>query len=76
LACSGSSNTSAAAPSAITKPSRFFENGREAFVGSSFFEESAESSEKRISVSSLIEPSVPIASAAGASPRRIASTPS
>ena len=38
--------------------------------------DSADSSEKRISASGLIEPSVPMHSAASVSPRRIASTPS
>ena len=38
--------------------------------------DSADSSEKRISASGLIEPSVPMQSAASVSPRRIASTPS
>ena len=75
-ACSRLSSTSAAAPSAITKPSRFLENGFAAAVGGSFAVESAERSEKRISVSALIDPSVPMHSAASASPRRIASTPS
>ena len=60
----------------MTKPSRFLENGFDAFSGSSFLVESAESSEKRISASSWIEPSVATASAALQLPRRIASTPS
>lgn len=60
----------------MTKPSRFFENGFEAPSGGSFWVESAESSEKRISDSGFTEPSVPMHSAASISPRRIASTPS
>ena len=60
----------------MTKPSRFLEKGFEAPSGFSFWVESAESSEKRISDSGLTEPSVPMQSAASVSPRRIASTPS
>jgi hypothetical protein len=48
----------------------------DADCGGSFLVESADSSEKRISASSWIEPSVPMASAAGCEPRLIASTPS
>ena len=44
--------------------------------GGSFWVESAERSEKRISDSGFTEPSVPMHSAASVSPRRIASTPS
>lgn len=57
----------------MTKPSRFLENGRDAFSGVSFWVESAESSEKRIIVSGFIEPSAATTSAASLSPRRIAS---
>src|SRR6202166_1146253 len=60
----------------MTKPSRFLENGRDADSGLSLLVDSAESSEKRIKASGLIEPSVPMQSAASVSPRRIASTPS
>src|SRR5882672_10573963 len=60
----------------MTKPSRFFENGLEAACGELFCVDSADSSEKRTSASGLTEPSVPTHSAALASPRRIASTPS
>ena len=60
----------------MTKPSRFFENGFEAACGGSFCVDSADSSENRTSASGLTEPSVPTHSAASASPRRIASTPS
>ena len=60
----------------MTKPSRFLENGRAAPCGVSLLVDSAESSEKRITASGLIEPSVPMQSAASVSPRRIASTPS
>jgi hypothetical protein len=48
----------------MTKPSRFLENGLAAARGGSFEVDSAESSEKRISDSGLIEPSVPMQSAA------------
>ena len=75
-ACARLSSTSAPAPSAITKPSRFFENGCDAPDGGSFEVDSAERSEKRISDSALTDPSVPMHSAASVSPRRIASTPS
>src|SRR5207247_2813338 len=68
--------TSAAAPSAMTKPSRFFENGFAAPCGGSFAVDKADNSEKRIKHSGLTEPSVPAHSAASASPRRIASMPS
>ena len=60
----------------MTKPSRFLANGLAAPCGLSLLVDSAESSEKRITASGLIEPSVPMQSAASASPRRIASTPS
>ena len=61
----------------MTKPSRFLEKGFAAFCGWSLLAvESAESSEKRINDSGVIEPSVPMQSAASVSPRRIASTPS
>src|SRR5882724_6978549 len=60
----------------MTKPSRFLENGLAAACGGSFAVDSADNSEKRISDSALTEPSVPMQSAASASPRRIASTPS
>src|SRR5713226_4736920 len=60
----------------MTKPSRFLANGRDAARGSSLLVDSADSKEKRISDSGLIEPSVPMQSAASVSPRRIASTPS
>ena len=59
----------------MTKPSRFFENGLAAPSGGSFWVDSAESSEKRISASAWIEPSVPMHKAAWVSPRLIASTP-
>ena len=74
-AASAFSSTSAAAPSPMTKPSRFFEKGFEAASGGSFWVDSAESSENRISDSGCTEPSVPMHSAASVSPRRIASTP-
>ena len=73
---SSDSSTSAADPSASTKPSRSRENGLEAFSGWSLLVDSAESSEKRISASAVAEPSAPIDSARSHSPRRIASTPS
>ena len=60
----------------MTKPSRFLENGFAAPSGGSFWVDSADRSEKRIRDSGLTEPSVPMQSAASASPRRIASTPS
>src|SRR5690242_11377969 len=60
----------------MTKPSRFFENGLAASCGGSFAVDSADKSENRIKDSGLTEPSVPTQSAASASPRRIASTPS
>src|SRR5882757_11521653 len=60
----------------MMKPSRVLENGRDAPLGLSLLVDSADSSEKRIKVSGLIEPSVPMHSAASVSPRRIASTPS
>ena len=60
----------------MTKPSRFLAKGLAACAGGSLEVESADSSEKRMSDSGLIEPSEPMQSAALASPRRIASTPS
>src|SRR5215469_1094638 len=60
----------------MTKPSRFLENGLEAPCGGSLDIDSAESSEKRIRLSTLTEPSVATHSAASVSPRRIASKPS
>ena len=60
----------------MTKPSRFLANGLAAAFGLSLLVDSADSSEKRITASGLIEPSVPMQSAASVSPRRIASTPS
>src|SRR5581483_1608698 len=62
--------------SAMTKPSRFLENGFEAACGGMFWVERADSSEKRISASGLTEPSVATQSAASVSPRLMASTPS
>ncbi len=76
LAASALSSTSAAPPSPMTNPSRFFENGFEAVSGLSFCVDRADSSEKRTSNSGFTEPSVPMQSAASVSPRRIASTPS
>src|SRR6478735_2225945 len=76
LAWARLSSTSAPAPSAITKPSRFLENGLAARCGGLLEVDSADRSEKRISASGLIEPSVATQSAAPVSPRRIASTPS
>ena len=75
-ACSRLSSTSAAAPSLITKPSRVFSKGRAARDGSSLRVDRAESREKRISASGCTVPSAPMHSAASASPRWIASTPS
>ena len=75
-AASSDSSTSAAPPSASTKPSRSRENGFDAFSGGSLWVDSADSSEKRISASSVAEPSAPIEMARSHSPRRIASTPS
>ena len=49
MACSRLSSTSAAAPSAMTNPSRFFENGLAAACGGSFAVDSADRSEKRTS---------------------------
>src|ERR1700756_4101335 len=60
----------------MTNPSRFFENGFDAPFGGAFWVDSADNSENRTRVSTLTEPSVPTQSAASASPRRIASTPS
>src|SRR5947209_12411593 len=60
----------------MTKPSRFFEKGRAAAEGVSLLVDRADNNEKRISASALIEPSVPMHSAASVSPRRMASTPS
>src|SRR6476469_172436 len=60
----------------MTKPSRFLANGFAADSGGLFDVESTDNSEKRINASGLTEPSVPMQSAASASPRRIASTPS
>ncbi|MOA12280.1 hypothetical protein D3C78_1322610 [compost metagenome] len=51
-------------------------NGLEAFSGGSFWVESADSNEKRISASALTEPSVATVSARSVRPWRIASTPS
>ena len=76
FAASSDSSTSAAPPSASTKPSRSRENGFDAFCGGSFCVDSADSSEKRITASSVAEPSAPIEMARSHSPRRIASTPS
>ena len=76
LAASRLSSTSAPAPSAITKPSRFLANGFAAACGGSLWVDSAESSEKRISASGLTDASAATHSAASVSPRRIASTPS
>src|ERR1700737_1856868 len=75
VAASRLSSTSAPAPSAITKPSRFFENGFTALRGGAFWVESADSNENRIKASGLTEPAVATQSAASASPLRIASTP-
>src|SRR5207248_7415071 len=69
-------STSAAAPSAMTKPSRFFENGLAAASGTSFAVDRADSKEKRIRDSAVIDPSAPTHNAASVSPLRIASTPS
>src|SRR5262249_47541998 len=63
-------------PSAMTKPSRFLENGFDAASGGSFCTVRADSSENRIRLSGLTEPSVATHSAASVSPRRIASRPS
>jgi hypothetical protein len=52
------------------------EKGFAAACGGSLAVDSADKSEKRISDSAFTEPSVPMQSAASASPRRIASTPS
>ena len=60
----------------MTKPSRSLLNGRAAACGGSLRVDSADSSENRIRLSGFTEASVPITSAASASPRRIASTPS
>ncbi len=65
-ALSSDSSTSAAEPSARTKPSRSLENGLEAFSGMSLLVDSADSSEKRISASAVAEPSAPIDSARSA----------
>ena len=51
------------APSAMTKPSRSLEKGLDAFSGGSFWVDSADSSEKRISASAVTEPSAPMESA-------------
>ncbi len=75
-AASAFSSTSAAAPSPMTKPSRFLEKGFAAPSGGSFCVDRADRSEKRISDSGFTDPSVPIESTASASPRRMASTPS
>jgi hypothetical protein len=75
-ALSSDSMTKAPAPSAMTKPSRSLEKGLEAFSGTSFWVDSADSSEKRTSASAVTEPSVPTEMTRSASPRRIASTPS
>src|SRR5438045_3061037 len=76
VAASRLSSTSAPAPSAMTKPSRFLAKGFAACSGGSLEVDSADNSENRISDSGLIEPSEPMHSAALVSPRRIASTPS
>ena len=60
----------------MTKPSRFFANGRTAACGGSLWVESAESNENRTNASGFTDPSVATHSAASASPRRMASTPS
>src|SRR6185437_8723191 len=60
----------------MTKPSRFLAKGRAAPCGLSLLVDSADKSEKRTTDSGLIDPSVPMQSAASLSPRRIASTPS
>src|SRR5260370_41183307 len=61
----------AAAPSAMTKPSRFLENGLAAACGGAFAVDSADNSEKRIRHSALTEPSVPMQSACSTSARWI-----
>src|SRR3954452_2592898 len=76
VAASRLSSTRAPAPSAMTKPSRFLAKGFDAWAGGSLDVDKADNSENRISDSGLIEPSEPMHSAAFASPRRIASTPS
>src|SRR5665213_1398555 len=68
-------NASVISPQPSSTP-RFFENGLAAASGTSLLVDNAESSEKRIKASGLIEPSVPAQIAASVSPRRIASTPS
>src|SRR3974390_1068713 len=75
LAYSYLSNPTGPAPSATTKPSRFLENGLDAVCGTSLAVESADNSEKRMTISGLIEPSVPMHRAVSVSPRRMASTP-
>src|SRR5262249_5802734 len=59
----------------MTKPSRFLENGFAAACGGAFAVDKADNREKRVRHSALTEPSVPMQSAASASPRRVASTP-
>src|SRR5882724_6220059 len=76
LACSRLSSTRAPAPSAMTNPSRFFENGFAAAAGCSFDIDRADNNENRIKDSALTDPSAPIQRATSDSPRRIASTPS
>src|SRR5262245_49956266 len=60
----------------MTQPSRLLENGFGAACGGPIAAARADKSEQRISDSALTEPSVPMQSAALASPRPIASTPS
>src|SRR5262245_52907877 len=60
----------------MTKPSRFLENGLAAARGGAVGVDRPDNSERRMRHSALTEPSVPMQSAASASPRRIASTPS
>src|SRR5262249_3562169 len=70
------SSTMAPAPSAMTKPSRFLENGRAAPCGGSFVVERGGRGGDRINDSGLTGPSGPIASAASVSPGRGGCTPS
>jgi hypothetical protein len=73
VACSNSSSTSTAAPSAITNPSRDASNGRDARDGSPFRLESARIAPKPAIATDVIGASVPPQNITSARPRRIAS---
>ena len=71
LACSHSSSTSIAPPSAMTKPSRSRSKGRDAVAGSSLRRESTRMISKAPKVSGASGASTPPASIASARPSRM-----